>query len=64
MSFFKEVKLVCHICCKEIVEGKEFIVRLNLPTKSRMPVGVLDKVLVKNAKEILCDRCNQQNTSE
>ncbi|PGE92702.1 hypothetical protein COF51_02145 [Bacillus pseudomycoides] len=64
MSFFKEAKLVCHICFKEIVEGEEFLVRLNLPTKSRMPVGVLDKVLVKNAKEILCDRCNQQNTSE
>ncbi|TXR64399.1 hypothetical protein DM800_14320 [Bacillus sp. AY18-3] len=62
LSFFKEAKLICSICSKEIGEGEEFIVRLNHPTKSRMPVGVLDKVLVKNAKEILCDRCHQKNT--
>ncbi|MED1305576.1 hypothetical protein P4U65_34930 [Bacillus pacificus] len=61
LSFFKEAKLVCSICSKEIDEGEEFIVRLNLPTKSKMPVGVLDKVLVKNAKEILCNRCHQKN---
>ncbi|OQR53528.1 hypothetical protein CDB3_29380 [Bacillus sp. CDB3] len=64
MIVFKEKKLVCHSCCKEIEEGEELIIRLKLPTRSRMPVGVLDKVLVKNASEILCNQCVQQNVSE
>lgn len=63
LSFSKEKKLVCYICSKEIIEGEEFVTRLNLPTKSLMPVGVLDKVLVKHAKEILCKQCHQQSTN-
>lgn len=60
LSFFKEANLVCSNCQTEIKEHEEFVVRLELPAKKSMQVGVFDKVLGKQAKEILCRRCDQK----
>ena len=57
LDFFKEVNLTCSNCGREIKENEPFTVTLKLPSKKKMPVGVLDKVLAKHAEKILCTQC-------
>jgi hypothetical protein len=56
-NFYKEANLKCSNCGNQIKENELFSVTLTLPSDSKMPVGVLDKVLAKQAKEILCSNC-------
>jgi len=56
-GFFKDVKLQCSRCGKEINENDEMTVAIRMPNKRRMPVGPLDRVLSKFAHEILCTKC-------
>lgn len=60
LDFFKDVKLTCSKCGKEIKENELFTVTLTLPSKKKMPVGVLDKVLAKRSEQILCRKCKCQ----
>lgn len=57
MIFLKMFDLTCSNCGKEIKESEPFTVTLSLPSKKKMPVGVLDKVLARQAEKILYTQC-------
>ncbi|QJX80284.1 hypothetical protein FDZ14_29765 (plasmid) [Priestia megaterium] len=58
-NFFNR-ELRCSNCNKLFQAGDKVFVSLVLPSKSMMPVGVLDKVLSKHSEKVFCTICNKK----
>ncbi|WP_165769116.1 hypothetical protein [Virgibacillus profundi] len=54
---FGDKSLKCTVCNKNIEVNESIVVELKLPSQLKMPYGMLDAALRKQADRIICSNC-------